>query len=333
MNSGSNSSDDDLRIVLLAGGFGGARFTRALRDHVARAERAAHITVIANTGDDLWVHGLRVCPDLDTLMYTLGNGLDEERGWGRRDESFRAIEELRTYGIEPTWFGLGDRDIATHLVRSASLNAGFPLSAVTRALCERWQPGVELLPMSDDRAETHVVVATDNGHQAMHFQEWWVRHQAQIPAEEFVIVGIDQATPAPGVLESIANADLIVLPPSNPVVSIGTILAVPGIREALRDASAPIVGYSPIIGGAPLRGMADACLRAIGVETSARGVAEHYGARDSGGLLDRWYLDESDVAQISDLPALSTYAIPLRMSDPVRAEAMAATALDILDTA
>lgn len=323
---------DSLSIVLLAGGFGGARFTRALRNYLASVGVDAHITVIANTGDDIWVHGLRICPDLDTLMYTLGDGLDEERGWGRRDESFRAIEELRTYGIEPTWFGLGDRDIATHLVRTASLNAGFPLSAVTRALCERWKPGVDLLPMSDDRAETHVVVATDNGHQAMHFQEWWVRHQATIPAEQFVIVGIEQARPAPGVVDAIDNADLIVLPPSNPVVSIGTILAVPGIRDALRDAPAPIVGYSPIIGDAPLRGMADACLRAIDVETSARGVAEHYGARSEGGLLDRWYLDESDAASIHDLPSLATYAIPLRMSDPARAEAMAATALDILAT-
>lgn len=317
-----------LSIALLAGGYGGARFARALRDYVHGAAIDATITVIANTGDDMWVHGLRVCPDLDTIMYTLGDGLDEERGWGRREETFRTIEELRQYGVEPSWFGLGDKDIATHLVRTTSLNAGYSLSDVTRALCSRWNIGVELLPMSDDRAETHVVVETPSGHQAMHFQEWWVRHRAQIPAKAFVVVGIDDARPAPGVLDALATADLIVLPPSNPVVSIGTILAVPGVREALASAAAPIVGYSPIIGTAPLRGMADACLTAIGVETSAVGVGRHYGARVEGGLLDRWYVDESDAP--ASHQNLDVRAIPLRMSDPEKAQAMAATALEIL---
>lgn len=317
-----------LSIALLAGGYGGARFARALRDYVRTAAIDAAITVIANTGDDMWVHGLRVCPDLDTIMYTLGDGLDEERGWGRREETFRTIEELRQYGVEPSWFGLGDKDIATHLVRTTSLNAGYSLSDVTRALCSRWNIGVELLPMSDDRAETHVVVETPSGHQAMHFQEWWVRHRAQIPAKAFVVVGIDDARPAPGVLDALATADLIVLPPSNPVVSIGTILAVPGVREALASAAAPIVGYSPIIGTAPLRGMADACLTAIGVETSADGVGRHYGARGEGGLLDRWYVDVSDAPTSKE--SLDVRAIPLRMSDPEKAQAMAATALEIL---
>lgn len=323
-----------LSITLLAGGYGGARFTRALRNHLRTTGVEAQITVIANTGDDMWVHGLRVCPDLDTIMYTLGDGLDDDRGWGRREETFSTIDELRLYGVEPTWFGLGDKDIATHLVRTTSLNAGYSLSEVTRALCSRWDIGVELLPMSDDRAETHVVVETPNGHQAMHFQEWWVRHRAQIPATAFVVVGIDDAVPAPGVVDALETADLIVLPPSNPVVSIGTILALPGIREALTTAPAPIVGYSPIIGSAPLRGMADACLTAIGVETSAHAVGQHYGARSEGGLLDRWYVDVSDGVGsdgVGDPGSLDVRAIPLRMSDPDKAQAMAGSALEILE--
>ena len=147
-----------MRITVLAGGVGGARFLRGLRALLEREHPGSEITVIGNTGDDIWVHGLRVCPDLDTVMYTLGNGISEERGWGREAETFTVKEELAAYGLEPSWFGLGDRDIATHLVRTQMLNAGYPLSAITEALCERWQPGVRLLPMSDERAETHVVV-------------------------------------------------------------------------------------------------------------------------------------------------------------------------------
>ena len=239
-----------MRITALAGGIGGARFLRGLRHHVQRAandsvagepvdSELTEITVIGNTGDDIWIHGLRVCPDLDTVMYTLGEGIDPERGWGRLDETFRAKEELTAYGVEPTWFGLGDRDIGTHLVRTTSLNAGYPLSRVTEALCERWQPGVNLIPMTDDRAETHVIVddpdnpGTDI---ALHFQEWWIRYRASLPARRFVIVGIEEATPAPGVVDALRNADVIVLPPSNPIVSIGTILAVPGLADEIRAA-------------------------------------------------------------------------------------------------
>ena len=310
-----------MRIVALAGGVGGARFLRGLRAAVPEAE----LTVVVNTGDDITLYGLRVCPDLDTVMYTLGGAIDEERGWGRAGESFRAKEELAAYGVPTAWFGLGDLDLATHLVRRQMMDAGFPLSQVTAALCERWQPGATLLPMTDDRVETHVVVDTDNGRAAIHFQEWWVRHRAALTAHAIVAVGAETAVPAPGVLDAVAAADVVVLPPSNPVVSIGTILQVRGIREAL--AGRPVVGLSPIVGGAPVRGMADACLEAIGVATTAEAVGRHYGARSAGGLLDGWLVDTVDAA--ARVPGVEVRAVPLLMTDLDATAAMARAALDV----
>ena len=310
-----------MRIVALAGGIGGARFLRGLR----RAAPDADLTVVVNTGDDITLYGLRICPDLDTVMYTLGGGIDEERGWGRKDETFHARSELEAYDVPTAWFGLGDRDLATHLVRRQMLDAGYPLSAVTAALCTRWQPGATLLPMSDDRVETHVRVRVDGGERVIHFQEWWVRHQASLPASAIVAVGAEQATPAPGVLEAIAAADVVVLPPSNPVVSIGTVLQVPGIAEALREKT--VVGLSPVIGGSPVRGMADACLTAIGVETSAEAVGRHYGARSDGGLLDGWLVDTADAG--ATVPGVEVRAVPLLMTDLDATAAMARAALDL----
>ncbi len=326
-----------MRITVLAGGIGGARFTRGLLHHLRTAPIESHVTVIGNTGDDIRLFGLQICPDLDTVMYTLGGGISEERGWGREDETFAIKEELAAYGVQPDWFGLGDRDTATHLVRSQMLAAGYPLSAVTAALCDRWQPGVELLPMSDDRVETHVVVDGDEPgtRKAIHFQEWWVRHRAGIPAHDFVLVGRDDARPAPGVLEAISGADVVLLPPSNPVVSVGTILQVPGVRDAVRTTAAPVVGVSPIVGGAPVRGMADACLTAIGVKTSAAAVALHYGARTADGLLDGWLVhDESDADAVDELAAagIETRAVPLLMTDLAATAAIAAAALHLAES-
>jgi LPPG:FO 2-phospho-L-lactate transferase len=296
-----------MRITVLAGGIGAARFLRGLK----AAAPGAEITVVGNTGDDISLFGLHVSPDLDTVMYTLGGGISEEQGWGRAGESFAVLAELSAYGAGPGWFGLGDRDIATHIARTKQLNQGQPLSAVTRWLCERWQPGVTLLPMSDDRVETHVVLDDAGGRRTVHFQEWWVRLRAAIPAAEIVAAGAAEARPAPGVLESIAAADFVLLPPSNPVVSIGIILAVPGIAEAV--SAKTVVGVSPIIGGAPVRGMADACLTAIGVQTSAAAVAAHYGA----GLLDGWLVDEQDkaAADAPELAGIAVRALPLYMTD------------------
>jgi LPPG:FO 2-phospho-L-lactate transferase len=329
-----------MRITVLAGGIGGARFTRGLLHHLEGHD--AEITVIGNTGDDIRLFGLQICPDLDTVMYTLGGGISEERGWGREDETFTVKEELAAYAVPPTWFGLGDRDTATHLVRTQMLAGGYPLSAVTEALCARWRPGVRLIPMSDDRVETHVVVDGDEPwtRVAIHFQEWWIRHRAALPAHEFVLVGVDDARPAPGVLDAIREADVVLFPPSNPVVSIGTILQVAGVRDAVRETKAPVVGVSPIVDGAPVRGMADACLTAVGVETSAGAVARHYGARttagpersDAGGLLDGWLVhDLTDSAVADQLTPLgiTTRAVPLLMTDLASTAAIASAAMDL----
>jgi LPPG:FO 2-phospho-L-lactate transferase len=294
-----------VRITVLAGGVGGAKFLQGVRQFATRNSRSDEVTAIINTGDDVTMHGLRICPDLDSVMYTLGNGIDTKRGWGRANETWRIKEALAEYGAEPTWFGLGDLDIATHLVRTQMLDAGYPLSDVTAALCQRWQPGVKLIPMTDDRCETHVLVEIDGTRRAIHFQEWWVRYRASVPALAFVQVGLDEATPAAGVLDAIADADLVLIAPSNPVVSIKTILNVPGLRDALRNGTAPVVGLSPIIGGAPVRGMADACLPVIGVETSAEGVGRFYGARSGDGVLDDWLIHDTDTATIDGVSVLA----------------------------
>jgi LPPG:FO 2-phospho-L-lactate transferase len=326
-------------VVVLSGGVGGARFLQGLVHALGPAalddQGRPRVTVVANTGDDWWVHGLKVCPDLDTVMYTLGGGIDEERGWGRRDETFRAKEELAAYGVEPTWFGLGDRDLATHLVRTQMLEAGYPLSAVTEALCDRWRPGVRLLPMSDDRVETHVAVddpAEPSGQRVVHFQEYWVRLHAAVPARAVVAVGLPQSAPAPGVLEAIGGADLVLLPPSNPVVSIGTVLGVPGVREALQATRAPVVGLSPLVAGRHVRGMAEQLLTAVGVEVSAAGVAEHYGARPAGGVLDGWLVDASDAGLVPRIEAAGVRcaAVPLLMTDLEATAAMAQAALSLV---
>lgn len=307
-----------MRIVVLAGGVGGARFLLGVRAFAATS--GAEVTAVVNTGDDVTLHGLRVCPDLDSVMYTLGGGADPERGWGRAGETWTVKEELAAYQAEPTWFGLGDRDVATHLVRTRMLSAGYPLSQVTEALCARWQPGVRLLPATDDRVETHVVC---DG-QALHFQEWWVRHRGELPAQRFVFVGAEDAKPAPGVIDAIQAADLVLLAPSNPVVSIAPILAVPGIPDALRDGDAPVVGLSPIVGGAALRGMADRCLTAIGVEVSAAGVGAMYGARSGDGLLDGWLVDTADAQ--TTVEGVAVRARPLLMTSETETAGMVADA-------
>lgn len=329
-------------ITVLSGGMGGARFLQGLL-HGLRSGRLpgvdpdAVVTVVANTADDLWIHGLKVCPDLDTVMYTLGDGIDTGRGWGRREETWSVKEELATYGVEPTWFGLGDRDLATHLVRTQMLEAGYPLSQVTTALCARWLTpaygeGLRLLPMTDDRVETHVAIAdpdSPSGRRVVHFQEYWVRLRAEVPAETVVVVGLEESTPGPGVLEAITGADLVVLPPSNPVVSVGTILGVPGVRDALSSTAAPVVGLSPIVGGHHVRGMAEQMLTSIGVEVSAAGVGLHYGARGAGGVLDGWLVDRADADQVArvEQAGIACVAVPLMMTDPDATAAMAASAI------
>jgi LPPG:FO 2-phospho-L-lactate transferase len=308
-----------MRITLLAGGVGAARFLRGLKAEAPDAE----ITVVGNTADDINLFGLHVSPDLDTVMYTLGGGISEEQGWGREGDSFAVLSELAAYGAGPDWFSLGDRDIATHIHRTSMLSAGLPLSSVTRVLCQRWQPGVELLPMSDDRVETHVLLRDGPAERTVHFQEWWVRMHAAVPAAGFVISGAAEASPAPGVIEAIEAADVVLFPPSNPVVSIGPVLAVPGIAAAVRART--VVGVSPIIGGAPVRGMADACLAAIGVPATAAGVAARYGPE----LLAGWLVDDQDkaAADAPELAGIEVRSRPLYMTDLPATAAIARAAL------
>jgi LPPG:FO 2-phospho-L-lactate transferase len=310
-----------MRITLLAGGVGGARFLRGLRAAVPDAE----ITVIGNTGDDISLFGLHVCPDLDTVMYTLGGGISEAQGWGRADESYTVQTELTAYGAGPDWFTLGDRDFATHIARTSMLTAGLPLSAVTKQLCERWKPGVTLLPMTDDDVQTHVLIDDEAGTHTVHFQEWWVRLHAKVAALGFTATGAEHAAPAPGVLQAIGAADFILLPPSNPVVSIGVILAIPGIAEAV--SAKTVVGVAPVIGGAPVRGMADACLAAIGVQSTATAVAAHYGP----AMLNGWLVDSADEAAVGadELAGIAVRALPLYMTDVTAAASIAKAAVDL----
>jgi LPPG:FO 2-phospho-L-lactate transferase len=309
-----------VRIVILAGGVGGSKFALGVR----HAYPTAELTVIANTADDISLHGLRICPDLDTIMYTLGGGGDPVRGWGRQDESWRVMEEFASYGVEPTWFSLGDRDIGTHLVRTQMLNAGYPLSEVTTALCIRWlghDERLRLLPMTDDRVETHVTIADPEALgqlRAVHFQEYWVRLRAQPDAQAITLVGLETARPAPGVVQAVEKADLILLAPSNPVVSIGPILAVPGLRDAVRHAPAPVVGFAGILGGAPVLGMAHRLLPAIGVDVDAAAVGLHYGARSRRGVLDAWAMDTADTSSAERVQqaGLGVVVTDLIMRDP-----------------
>lgn len=302
-----------MRITVIGGGVGCARFVLGLRELVRREGTNDSIDVVVNTADDWWVSGLRISPDHDSLLYALAGVNDTVRGWGRADETERVAGELHTWGTAPGWFTLGDLDLGTHIARTAWLRDGASVSEVYRRLAARWDLGATLHPATDTEIDTQVI--TDEGR--IHFQEWWVKHRSRIPARGFEQVNISDAVPSEGARDAITNADVILLAPSNPVVSIGPVLAVPGMRDLLRSARARIVGVSGIIDGSVVRGMADACLSAIGVDTSARAVAEHYGARSSEGILDGWLVDETDAAAVNPLisAGIETRAVPLWLRD------------------
>jgi LPPG:FO 2-phospho-L-lactate transferase len=309
-------------LVALAGGVGAARFLRGLvRTHPPEA-----VTVVGNTGDDLRLHGLAISPDLDSVMYTLAGLSDDERGWGLAGETWRVHDALVRLG-EPGWFSLGDADIATHLLRTRLLAEGASLSQVTLELCRRLGVPVRLVPMSDDRVETRVEVDGPDGPEDLGFQEYWVARGAADPVRRIRFSGVEHARPAPGLLDAIAGADGIVICPSNPVVSIAPVLAVPGILEAVQAAPCRTVAISPIVGGAPVRGMADKLLPAWGVEVSARGVAGLY-----ADLADGFVLDRADAEQAADVAALGLQALVAQtvMHTPDDAAALAKTALSLL---
>jgi LPPG:FO 2-phospho-L-lactate transferase len=306
-----------MNVVALAGGVGAARFLRGLV-HVIPHD----LTVVVNTGDDIQLHGLHVSPDLDSVTYTLGGGVHPQQGWGRADESFTVATELRDRYGQPDWFTLGDRDLATHLVRSRILADGGRLSQATQTIAQAWSLPFRLLPMTDD-AVTTMIHTTDD--RQLHFQQWWVGERAEPAVAKIWLDGVDDAAPAPGVLAAIDQADLVALCPSNPVVSIGTILSVPGIRSSLSQV--PVVGVSPIIGGRVVRGMADKLLRAIGCDVSAAAVAGLY-----GDFLDGWVIDDADADAAE---GLRSHGLKVAVTDTVMDDldvttALARTAVELL---
>lgn len=306
-----------MNVVALAGGVGAARFLRGLV-HVIPHD----LTVVVNTGDDIQLHGLHVSPDLDSVAYTLGGGVHPQQGWGRADESFTVATELRDRYAQPDWFTLGDRDLATHLVRSRILADGGRLSQATQTIAQAWSLPFRLLPMTDDPVTTMIHTTDDR---QLHFQQWWVGEQGEPAVAKIWLDGVDDAAPAPGVLAAIDQADLVVLCPSNPVVSIGTILSVPGIRSSLSQV--PVVGVSPIIGGRVVRGMADKLLRAIGCDVSAAAVAGLY-----GDFLDGWVIDDADADAAE---GLRSHGLKVAVTDTVMDDldvtrALARTAVELL---
>jgi LPPG:FO 2-phospho-L-lactate transferase len=311
-------------VVALAGGVGAGKFLRGL----TRAVPAEDVTAIVNTGDDLLVHGLHVSPDLDSVTYWLAGVADRERGWGRAGETFRTTAELRErFDADGAWFGLGDLDLATHLFRTSMLAQGATLSEATAAVCARFGVRSRVLPMTDRRVTTRIDVRThDGGRALLDFQVYWVARGARDEVDGVVFDGAFDAAPAPGALEAIAQADAVLFCPSNPAVSIDPILAVPGIREAVAAVRDRAAGVSPIVGGRPLRGMADRLLPALGVEVSAVGVAARY-----HDLLRGWVIDEVDAPQRAGVEALGmdVRVVDSVMVDDAAAERVAHAALGL----
>ncbi len=269
-------------IAALAGGVGAARFLAGL----TRLVREEDMAVIVNTGDDIDLFGLHISPDIDIVTYTLAGIVDEEKGWGIRDDTFHCLDMLKKHGLD-TWFGLGDSDLATHIYRTYRLKQGSTLTQITGEVCQSLGLKVKILPMSNDNFETRIKTSVGS----MHFEEYFVKRQCKDDVLDVEFVGAATAKPSPGVLDSILDAEMIVVCPSNPVVSIGTILSVHGVRDALKQTKAKIVGISPIVAGLPIKGPADKMLRCLGIEVSAYGVAEFY-----SDFLDTFVIDKRDGA-------------------------------------
>ncbi|HKY76821.1 MAG TPA: 2-phospho-L-lactate transferase [Acidimicrobiia bacterium] len=310
-------------IAALAGGVGAARFLRGL----IRAMPAEEVVVVGNTGDDEVFHGLHVSPDLDTVTYTLA-GAVSTAGWGLADDTFRTLEAYARYG-EPTWFRLGDADLATHLYRTSRLREGATLTEVTAEIALAWDVKAKLLPMTDDRVATVIDVVAPEGGQpvTMAMQEWFVRERAQPPVAAVRFEGAARARPGPAVLDALAEADAVVLCPSNPVISIGPILALPGVRDVLRSRRARVVGVSPIIRGATVKGPADRLMAAAGIEVSCAGVASIY-----ADICATLMVDESDADRVPDVERHGVRAAvaPILMRDADGAAALARRALDLV---
>jgi LPPG:FO 2-phospho-L-lactate transferase len=313
-----------MNVVALAGGVGAGKFLRGL----VRVVEPADVTVVVNTGDDMTLHGLRICPDVDSVTYWLAGVSDRKRGWGRADESFRALDEVRRLGGQ-SWFGLGDLDLATHLARTQWLDEGRTLTEVTDRLRRAFGVQARVLPMTDDDVRTWVAYVDEEGmNKFAPFQVYWVADGGP-PDVKFVrYQGAEEAKPSAGVLPAIDAAGVVVICPSNPVASIGPILAVPGIAEAVLERRPAVVGVSPIVAGAPLGGMADRLMPAAGLEVSAAGAAEAY-----RGLLRGWVVDERDrdlAGRIEGRLGVRVAVTDTVMSDDDAAERVALAALDLV---
>jgi LPPG:FO 2-phospho-L-lactate transferase len=304
-------------IVPLCGGVGAARFLRGLIDVVDPGE----IVAVVNTGDDVVLHGLHVSPDLDTVTYTLAGAISAERGWGLEGETWAAMEALGRYPSAAAWFNLGDRDLATHLFRTQRLGEGAALSQVTAEIVKAWGVGATLLPMTDDPVETRMDV---EGEGEIGFQEYFVGRQHSVAVRGVRFDGADLARPAPGVLEVLGAADVVVICPSNPIVSIGPILAIPGVRTAVEAARRRAVAVSPIVAGAALKGPADRLLAELGHEVSVVGVARLYAP-----LAAALVVDEADAALAPAVEAVGMRCVvaPTIMRGPAEAADLARTAL------
>ena len=287
-----------MKIALLAGGLGGSRFARALAETIEPHD----LTVIGNVGDDLEISGLHISPDLDTILYTLAGVLDEERGWGRQDETWIAHTTAGDLGAE-NWFQLGDRDLGLHLARTEALRRGEPLSVVTARLTRALGVETSLLPATDDRLRTKIATAAGE----LSFQDWFVRRGHADEVDGVSFEGSDDARPAPGVLEALGGADLLAIAPSNPFVSIGPILAVREIREALERRRVPAVAVSPLIGGRTVRGPADRMLARLAGGTGPKQVTDCY-----KGLIDALVVDNADADEDAGIPTIVTRTL---MSD------------------
>ncbi|MBI2710388.1 MAG: 2-phospho-L-lactate transferase [Actinobacteria bacterium] len=306
-------------ICVLAGGVGAAKFLSGL----VRAVPASEVTAVVNVGDDLDLHGLRVCPDLDTVTYTLAGAVNPETGWGRAHETWNVMEGMERFGAS-TWFRLGDRDIATHLYRTERLRAGAGLAEVTAEIARAWGLRLHLVPATEDELRTMVTVAEGAERHEVSFQEYFVQRRHSVPVASIRFAGAETAYPAPCVLEAVVRSEAVVIAPSNPVVSIDPILAVQGLREAVGARRERVVAVSPIIGGAALKGPADRLLRELGHESSAVGVA-HWYAPIAGTLV----IDEvdADLAPAVEAAGMRCIVAPAVMSDPGRAEALARVVL------
>jgi LPPG:FO 2-phospho-L-lactate transferase len=303
-------------ITVLAGGVGAARFLRGLIDVM----EAAAVTVISNTADDEEFFGLHVSPDIDTVIYTLADLVNEAQGWGLAGDTYQMLERAKALGAD-AWFLLGDKDIATHLMRTQLLREGKSLSEVTATLAHAHGLACRVLPMSDDRVRT--IVTTDDAE--LSFQEYFVRRRQQDHVRALRFDGAERARPAAGVIESIREAEAVIIAPSNPLVSIGPILAVPGVREALIDTKAPVVAVSPIIGGKALKGPADKMLKSLGHESSVVGMARLY-----GDFVDVLVIDNEDAALAGEVKATGAGAVVTDtiMRDAATRRALAQATLD-----